>query len=426
MRKLFPAILLALAACHGGKTAPCAGVTGPCTGFSDGASESAVAAAFVTAQRGTVIGFGEGTFRFTNSLNLAAPGVTIRGAGLDKTVLDFSGQKGGSDGIFVADHSDDLLLQDFAVRNAKGNGFKVLGSSNVTFRRVKAEWTTQPAEQHGPYGIYPIQCKNVLIEDSVAIGASDSGFYIGQSDQIIIRGNTAQKNVAGIEIENSFNADVTNNLADSNTAGILVFDLPDLQQLGGHNIRVFNNRITNNNAHNFAAYGDIVGLVPAGTGFFVMANHDVEVFGNTVTGNNTAALGVISYAISGLDIHDAHYYQFPARIHIHDNTVSGNGSTPDPGTGIGTLFLSGLSSFPGGVIPALLYDGVVDPAVMGPSGNPMQICFKNNSGAAFSNLHLEKLVVSAAGSNFASIHTEDATAFTCALPALPPVTLTGH
>jgi len=74
-------------------------------------------------------------------------------------------------------------------------------------------------------------------------------------------------------------------LHHDNTGGILVFDLPGLQQEGGHGIRVYANKMQNNNVENFAASGDIVGLVPAGTGFFVMANHDVEVFGNTITGN---------------------------------------------------------------------------------------------------------------------------------------------
>ena len=105
-------------------------------------------------------------------------------------------------------------------------------------------------------------------------------------------------NVAGIEIENSFFADVHDNTSHDNTAGILVFDLPGLQQEGGHDVRVFNNTIQNNNTENFAQNSDIVSIVPAGTGFFVMANHDVEVFGNTIEGNKTAAAGIISYALA--------------------------------------------------------------------------------------------------------------------------------
>ena len=43
-----------------------------------------------------------------------------------------------------------------------------------------------------------------------------------------MRNTEAYFNVAGIEIENSYYADVYDNVAENNTAGILVFDLPDL------------------------------------------------------------------------------------------------------------------------------------------------------------------------------------------------------
>ena len=64
-------------------------------------------------------------------------------------------------------------------------------------------------------------------------GASDAGFYVGQSRNIIVRRNRAEGNVAGIEIENSIGADVYENTATGNTGGILVFNLPDLPMKGG-------------------------------------------------------------------------------------------------------------------------------------------------------------------------------------------------
>ena len=63
--------------------------------------------------------------------------------------------------------------------------------------------------------------QNVLIDGCVAIGASDAGIYVGQSQNIIVKNSIAQYNVAGIEIENSFYADVFDNLT-SHTGGILV------------------------------------------------------------------------------------------------------------------------------------------------------------------------------------------------------------
>src|SRR5581483_3043795 len=133
----------------------------------------------------------------------------------------------------------------------------------------------------------PVQCTNVLIQDCKVEGASDSGVYVGQSNQIVVRRNTVDQNVAGIEIENSHFADVYNNTATNNTAGILVFALPNLQQVDTHDVRVYMNNIVMNNLPSFAAQGDIVSQVPDGTGFIVMAADSVEVFQNTISGNQT-------------------------------------------------------------------------------------------------------------------------------------------
>ena len=50
-----------------------------------------------------------------------------------------------------------------------------------------------------------------MIEHCIAIGASDAGIYVGQSNNIIVRNCEAFQNVAGIEIENSIKADVHSN-----------------------------------------------------------------------------------------------------------------------------------------------------------------------------------------------------------------------
>src|SRR6185436_8691984 len=109
---------------------------------------------------------------------------------------------------------------------------------------------------------YPVLSEDVLIEDCVAIGASDAGIYVGQSKNIIVRGSRAERNVAGIEIENSVGADVYGNVATQNTGGILVFNLPDLELKNGHGTRVFKNEVFENNHPNFAPQGNIVASVP--------------------------------------------------------------------------------------------------------------------------------------------------------------------
>lgn len=419
--RVFAAVVLAAAcaACGGSKIPACQGVATTCVGFNEGTSESKIAEGFAKAQPGTTLSFGEGTFKFTNTLTLAAKGVTVQGVGIDKTVLDFGGQAAGSEGIHGAEGSDGTVLADFTVRNTKGDGIKVLGSIGVTFRRVKVQWTNPDGSTHGAYGVYPVQCKNVLIEDSVVIGAADAGIYVGQSDMIIVRNNRAEQNVAGIEIENSFNADVYGNTATDNTAGILVFDLPGLPQQGGHHVRVFNNTLKANNRLNFAAPGSTVSLVPAGTGFFVMANDRVEVFGNTIADNGTAAASVISYLITGLDITDGRYNPFPSNIDVHDNTMTNNGRNPD-GHSIGTLLFLNRNAFKDAVIPAQLYDGILPPGSPA-TGNPQNICFKNNAGG-FANLHLDKIDPKNPAT-LGQVLSQDATPYACSLDHLPAVSL---
>ena len=51
------------------------------------------------AKPGDVVDIPAGTYRFDRSLSLRADGVTIRGAGHDKTILSFKGQKGAGEGL---------------------------------------------------------------------------------------------------------------------------------------------------------------------------------------------------------------------------------------------------------------------------------------------------------------------------------------
>ena len=46
----------------------------------------------------------------------------------------------------------------------------------------------------------------------------------------------------------------------------------------GKNIKAFNNNVYSNNLKNFAPPGNIVGFVPPGTGFLILATRDVEIY----------------------------------------------------------------------------------------------------------------------------------------------------
>ena len=179
-----------------------------------------------TAQTGDIIRIPEGVFKFKRSLVMNSDGVTITGAGMDKTILSFSEQIAGAEGLSV--NASEFTIEDLAIEDTIGDALKVNEGNNIVIRRVRTEWTRGPNVKNGAYGIYPVQTTNLLVEESVAIAASDAGIYVGQSDNIIVKNNRAEYNVAGIEIENSTNADVFDNLARNNTGGILVFNMPQI------------------------------------------------------------------------------------------------------------------------------------------------------------------------------------------------------
>ena len=254
--------------------------------------------------------------------------------------------------------------------------------------RLRTEWTGGPKESNGAYGFYPVESKDVLIDGCVAIGASDAGIYVGQSQNIIVKNSTAQFNVAGIEIENSYYADVFDNLASHNTGGILIFDLPDLPQQGGHHVRVFRNKAINNDTDNFAPEGNIVGEVPRGTGIIIQANSDVEVFDNDIYGNGTVNLSIVTY---GYETEDENYNPHPKSIQIHNNRFGDGGFNPDLGTGELAAILFELSD---GNMPDIFWDGIL-PMNQMLFGQPSEekLIISNNGDATFLTINPVKYLL---------------------------------
>lgn len=364
----------------------------------------------VGAKPGSTIALPEGTFQLDASLSLSAEKVTIRGAGMDKTILSFKGQKSGAEGLTVS--GNDFTIENLTIQDTKGDALKINKVRGVTIRGVKTEWTNGPDESNGAYGIYPVQCENILIEDSVAIGASDAGIYVGQSKNIIVRRNRAEYNVAGIEIENSTFADVYDNVATKNTGGILVFDLPDLPVQGGQNTRVFDNKVHDNNTDNFAPKGNIVALVPTGTGVMVMANDNIEIFKNDISNHATSNMVIVSYLVTEKPIKDKNYDPYPEAIYVHDNTFKEGGKDPQG------LLVKILSLKLGTPFPDIMYDGIVDKkkAEDGKLPDDLRICIENNGEATFANID--------AGNTFANID-RDISKHACSHKPLAAISIPG-
>lgn len=373
--------------------------------------QKAIQKQLILTDNGQTIQLDAGTFTFTGSLSLEdKKNIVIRGQGMDKTILSFKGQTDGAEGLRVS-NGQNIIVENLTIQDTKGDCIKTMNVDGITFRNVKVEWTGTPGPDNGSYGLYPVQCQNVLIEDCVAIGASDAGIYVGQSKNIIVRRCEAHHNVAGIEIENSLMADVYENNAHDNTGGILVFDLPDLVQKRGGNVRIYKNQIRNNNFDNFAPKGNIVAGVMAGTGMLILATNEVEIFENQIINNQSIGTGIISYYFTERPVTDTAYYPYPTKINIHDNTYRRERGYPSRKGRMGLIFRFKLKF--GKDVPDILWDGITDDAYARPA--TMDICLRNNVGATFANMD--------AAHNFKNI-SRSTDAHNCTLQPLTDAKLT--
>lgn len=310
--------------------------------------------ALLLAEPGDTVLLPAGRFEMSTELTMSRPFVTLKGRGIDRTVLVYGENAVGPQAIVAsADHS---TVEDLTIVDHPGDGVKMVGIRGATMRRLKVEWSRRGAADNGAYGLYPVLSTDVLIEDCIVIGASDAGIYVGQSHQIVVRRNRVEYNVAGIEIENSQRADVYQNYATNNTGGILIFNLPNLLVQGGRGTRLFNNVLFKNNFKNFAPPGNSVAGIPQGTGVLVLANDDIEIFSNTIENHNTTSIAIVSFYALERPIDDPSFDAIPENIYIHGNKLRNAGRWPLQGANELGIAAAALS-FPHR-IPHITYDGI--------------------------------------------------------------------
>lgn len=364
-------------------------------------AESA-ADAFANAKDGDVIVFPKGYYRLPAQLKItgdtsgtSADGrlsnITIMGHGANETVLDFSslekGSKGeskGVDGLLISDVNN-LVISDLTVVEAGKNAIKVENVNGLHMHHLATIWDGSLTKENGAYGIYPVNSKNILIENTFTRGSADAGVYVGQSQHVIVRNSVAKENVAGMEIENCEDAEFYGNLATGNTAGLLVFDLPIGNGKYGSNVRVYNNEMIANNEPNFAVVSDFAGgvhIAPYGTGMIILSTSDVEIFDNTITDHKSFAVAIADYAFAEepeklavmpdalveqglapqtkyLSVYEDGYSPNVRNITVYDNKINKAGYAPDSEK-LGDfmyLFDNFVPSMPVGNLPAMIFDG---------------------------------------------------------------------
>jgi parallel beta-helix repeat protein len=362
--------------------------------------EQKIAEAFLSLKDSTEILLKAGNYEFDNLSIAQVNHILIRGEGYDKTILDFKTQSQGGEGIRVTDVKG-FTIDGMTIKDSKGDLLKINKSRNVTVTNLHAVWSKADSTSGG-YAIYPVMCNNVLIENCYTEGSSDAGIYVGQTDSAIVRKCKAAKNVAGCEIENTSNAQVYDNEFYNNTAGFLVFDLPDLSKKGGH-VKAYNNYIHDNNFRNFAKAGSFgtswgVGNASPGSGIIILAASDIEIYNNRIINNNSSAITIASgFAVDekAAEKINANYFPISKNIRIHDNKIEVGAAFPKAAyehrigkilVGVEQRLNTSDPARKNKRIPSIMYDGISSNILTkGTASNPDGICIKQEGDNLFVN-----------------------------------------
>ncbi len=337
--------------------------------------------AFIFAEDGDTIAIPAGFYNVKTQLILDnKKNVTIKGAGMAETVLSFKELTSGGEGVKLV--GQNITIEDLSVEDAPGDGIKSQHCDGITFRKVNVTWTNGDKSKNGTYAIYPVQCKNVLIDACIASHSKDAGIYVGQSENIVVKNSLAFGNVAGIEIENSDNAEVFGNTARDNTGGILVFNLPGLPKAEGRGTKIYDNDILSNNHVNFATAlneqpnGNTVTQIPPGSGLILMAAKGVEIFNNRIHYNKTVGIAISNYQITGFPTDAPNWSPFTSDIYIHGNEYKRSAQLPDVTKEFGQL-IAVYNAHGKGKTQDIIYDGFWDKRLSPDiKTNPMNVCIR--------------------------------------------------
>jgi parallel beta-helix repeat protein len=307
---------------------------------------------------GGVIVVDPGTYAET--VTIATPDVTIRGADRNATVIDGRGARPYG----VVAIADGVRIQNLTVRNHLFYGVLVTGLHDQGGPRAPNEDAYEPfdpadyppvqrfavdhvtAHNNGLYGIYAFDAQHGVITNSYASGSADSGFYVGQCRDcdILVQGNVAERNAVGFENANASDPlTVTGNRFAGNRVGMtLLSNYQEAFRPQQANI-VVGNVITDNDEADSPAQAD----GGFGTGIGIAGGQDNRIERNHISGNRRA--GVL---LTNTEDLPATGNDFRQNAYGDNGTDVGNLSAPRaPATG--TCVDKIISTTPSGLAPLL-------------------------------------------------------------------------
>ena len=262
---------------------------------------------------------------YRENVRVTKNNITINGS--PDAILNGTGLTGDS-GITVEPLTPSLRIDGFTlsglqIRNYSFNGVLLIEVDN--FQIDHGQYV-----DNDEYGIFPILCSHGLVEFNQVSGSDDTGIYIGQSHDALIRQNHVSDCTVGIDVENSSNVIVQDNWASDNSLGMTTEVLPGLTETATTGIQIIRNVLSSNNRPNPVTDPmDFLSALPSGSGLLIAGADNVLVKSNVVNLNNSVGIAVIQIppALAALD---PRIDPFPDNDSIQDNVVLLNGHNPDP------------------------------------------------------------------------------------------------
>ena len=274
---------------------------------------------------GDVIVVGAGTYPGGIVVPEDKPGITIHG--LDRNAVVFDGESGAANAIEV--EADDVTLENMTAHDFVGNGFYWDGVDGFAGRYLTV-WNV------GLYGIYAIESRDGLIEQSYVSGAADAAYYIGECYpcDTNLRDLEAALSAVGFSGTNaSGNLVIESSVFDRNGVGILPnsFDVglaPPPQRAA----TIRGNVVTGSGTVPVPRQTPLGGYLGIGIGLIGGIDDLVEL--NEVTASTTFGIVVVPAV-------DRETIWVPSGNRVENNDVSGSGTADlalAAGSGAGNCF----------------------------------------------------------------------------------------
>jgi len=276
---------------------------------------------------GDVVRLAEGTYPIRIALRMARPGVTLQGAGAGRTTLSFADKPpvAGTDAngsITVA--ANQLTVRDLSIVDSPGPAIVGRELEGLSIRNVTVQQRLGLRPGGPPMGVRIFASRNVLFDGLTARHATVSGLQITTSDNVIVRNSRFEENSTGLEVENDYFADIHDNVMTRNATGLMLLDMPSYPHIGGHALRVFRNRIVDNNGASAAA--GIARTARTGQGILIMGGeYDIHIFDNEIRNHGHASITLVALPW-GID--NPAFNAVPNDVVVRNNVFGDSGFAP--------------------------------------------------------------------------------------------------